>query len=81
MKSIVKILPGFFFGRNKKPIHTLRDAMAEEAKCGCGIDCCNNELILTDKTSDTKVKLYFDSGGLVVETSDGTKYDATLTAQ
>lgn len=32
---------------------TLREALGVEAECGCGIDCCNDRLVLLDQTLGT----------------------------
>lgn len=75
--SKVKYIPGVVSGKDGKQITTQQDAWAEDAKCGCGIDCCNNELVLKDKTTGDITKLYFDNGSLFVDVA-GTVYEATL---
>lgn len=45
-KRGVKYLEGFVFSKNGTPLRTQIDAWKEEADCGCGIDCCNNQIAL-----------------------------------
>lgn len=44
------------------PIKGQEEAWKVGADCGCGIDCCNNNLVLTDKVTGKPVKLYFSNG-------------------
>jgi len=81
MNKIVKYLAGFVFDKSGKQITSQTEAWKEEADCGCGIDCCENKLVLTDKTNGEKVDLQFEAGSLIVVTEDGTRYVATLTAE
>lgn len=41
------------------------DAWKAEADCGCGIDCCNKRLVLTDRTTGNHVELFFDNGEMI----------------
>lgn len=81
MNKVVKYLAGFVFDKKGNQITSQTDAWKEEADCGCGIDCCNNKLVLTDKTNSEKVDLQFEAGSLIVVLQDGTRYIATLTAE
>lgn len=56
------------------------DAWQAEAECGCGIDCCNRELVLTDQTTGVVNSLYFDDGGLFTRNhATGVVSQVTLT--
>lgn len=79
LKGVVKLLAGVFFNKKGEEITSFREAQREEALCGCGIDCCESELVLQDKTSTANTKLYFEGGQLIVQIGV-TKYSATLTA-
>ena len=80
MNKVIKYLGGFVFNQNGDEVKTQTEAWKKEADCGCGIDCCDNKLVLTDKTNGEKVDLQFEGGALIIVTEDGTKYSATLTA-
>lgn len=62
MAGKVKYLMGFVFGKNDKPVLTQRDAWKQEADCGCGIDCCNKNLVLEDQSNGNTYELVFDNG-------------------
>lgn len=68
-KGVIKFSPGSVFStRNKKSeqVDTLNDAMAKEAECGCGIDCCNKVLVLEDKAIPGDFyEIYIEDGELV----------------
>ena len=71
-KDIVKIKTGIVYNdKTKKSYESLNDAIAEEARCGCGYDCCSKEFRLRDKTTDEIVSLYFDNGGVFVRFENG----------
>lgn len=79
IKGVVKLLAGVFFNKKGEEITSFREAQREEALCGCGIDCCESELVLQDKTSSASTKMYFEGGNLVVQIGED-KFTATLTA-
>lgn len=81
MNKVVKYLAGFVFNSKGDQIESQTDAWKLEADCGCGIDCCNRKLVLTDKTNDEITSIHFEAGSLIVTTGDGTRYLATLTAE
>ena len=56
------------------------DAGKVGADCGCGIDCCNKKLVLTDQVTSVQTDIYIENGSLIVEI-DGVKYSATLVAE
>ncbi len=63
-----------------KGIDELVDLQAREAECGCGIDCCDQELVLTDKTTGAFMSLYFDNGGAFVRNNTtNVVYELTMT--
>lgn len=65
--------------RKGDTVKGLEDALKIGADCGCGIDCCNKELVLEDKTTGNVNKLYFDNGVLYVSIN-GTVSTVDLTA-
>ena len=79
MNKVVKYLAGFVFNSNGQEIKSQTDAWKAEADCGCGIDCCNKKLVLTDTVNSEITSLHFESGALIVTIADGTKFTATLT--
>lgn len=70
-KPKVRYNPGFVTNSKGKQITSQEDAWEEGAKCGCGIDCCNQELVLTDKNNGTKYALFFENGGLKFRKENG----------
>lgn len=42
----------------------LTDAMKKEADCGCGVDCCEKAIVLTDRTSGEHVEIYLEGGSI-----------------
>lgn len=63
-----------------KGIDELVDLQAREAQCGCGIDCCERELVLTDKGNDHFMSLYFENGGAFVrDNTTNVVYELTMT--
>ncbi len=79
-KSKVKYQRGFINDSKGNPILDQHSAWEKDAECGCGIDCCKKELVLTDKTSSNKTSLYFEAGDLIVEVDGVGRFRATLTA-
>lgn len=68
LKGMVSIAAGIFRNRKTGDSHeSLQEALRAEAKCGCGIDCCEKELVLEDKTTGDFMALYFDNGGVFVK--------------
>lgn len=55
-----------FWGDKQESFEQQVDAWKKEADCGCGIDCCDKELVLTDKTTGEFMALYFDDGAMFV---------------
>jgi len=59
------------------------DAWKRDAECGCGINCCERELILTDKATVGEfigfVALYIEEGVLKFRLPDGTVKTVTST--
>lgn len=76
-KKVVNYIPGIVSGKKGKPITTQQDAWKEDADCGCGIDCCEQKLVLTDRTTKLPVDLYFEDGSLFV-VIDGDTYEIAL---
>lgn len=62
----------------KAVIKTLADANKIDADCGCGVDCCNNELVLTDKTTGDAYRLFFDGGVLRYRINGGDTFTVTV---
>lgn len=65
-KGVVKFLSGFATNKGGKQIETQVDAWKAEADCGCGIDCCNNCLVLRDKATGNKVNISVSNGVIVI---------------
>lgn len=80
LKGAIKYLAGHVFTKDGVQVESQQEAWRKEAKCGCGIDCCENELVLTDKSASTGVSLYFEGGELRIRLADGSVFRATLTA-
>lgn len=68
LKGVVKYLSGFVFSKKGKQIETQREAWREEAKCGCGIDCCYKALVLRDQTTGEATYIYVDNGQVLTTT-------------
>ena len=89
-KGKVRFKKGFAFiterGGNQKPITTLAQALAEEAKCGnCGCDDCpcpHYVLGSLDEDPDTRLYLWNDAGNFATGTEEEFKAacDASKTA-
>lgn len=81
-KDIVKIKAGVVYNnKTKDSYESLNDAIAEEARCGCGYDCCAKEFRLRDKTTDEIVSLYFDNGGVFVRFENGDVEELVFASQ
>jgi hypothetical protein len=52
-------------------ISSLREANFIESECGCGIDCCNNRIVLLDQTLGTKVFIQVINGVFTVTDAAG----------
>jgi hypothetical protein len=81
LMGMVSIAAGIF--RNRKTgdsYESVQEVWRAEAKCGCGIDCCEKELVLEDKTTHDFMSLYFDNGGAFVRNhTTGVVSELTLT--
>jgi len=65
-------------GKNEDSYEYQTDAWAAEARCGCGIDCCERELVLTDKITEAGfVSLFFEDGVMKFRLADGSVYAVT----
>ncbi len=69
LKGVIKVLEGVFFTKKGKPVTSFRQALREEAKCGCGIDCCKGALVLIDQDTQEPAYIYV-KGGVVLVTDD-----------
>lgn len=79
-KKVVGFRSGIVINKETKDSYsTLQDAMEDEAKCGCGIDCCNNELILRDKSTGEKIAIYVEGGEIMFRLADGSTKTVTST--
>lgn len=80
-KDIVKIRWGTMVNAiNGMGYETLNEAQKAEADCGCGIDCCDNELKLRDKDTQNTVALYFDGGEFKLRDTTGAIFTVTIVA-
>lgn len=57
------------------------DAWQREAECGCGINCCERELVLTDKITNEFIATFFENGVMKFRRADGTVYVVTSVAE
>lgn len=77
----VKIKKGIVTGNENQNIPTLAEALAEEAKCGCGQVCnsCYSYIVLWDYDSNTntrsQIALYVKDGVLVLDTVENAEAD------
>lgn len=79
-KGKVTYRAGLVVDESGRGVEQQTDAWKKDADCGCGIDCCEKELVLTDKTTDEVNSLYFDNGGLFVRNhTTGIVSEVTLT--
>lgn len=53
----VTFIPGVVFGKKGQQITSLEDALAEDAQCKCGVDCCNGTITLIDPETKEQVVL------------------------
>ena len=53
----VTFIPGTVFDKNGNQITTLEKALTEEAKCSCGISCCDGTLTLVNPETGVQVVL------------------------
>lgn len=60
----VRYNPGFVFDRKGNQITNQEDAWAEGAECGCGIDCCNNTLVLKDRSTGDVIEIFVEDGAI-----------------
>ena len=58
----IKYIPGVVSGKEGQVTSKV------EAKCGCGIDCCNNALVLIDKATKNITYIYVENGELKTTT-------------
>lgn len=56
-RGSVKIIPGTLKGGDGKQLTSLSEALAAEAKCGCGIDCCRGIITLWDQETGKRVEI------------------------
>ncbi len=63
----IKYIPGVVSGKEGQ-VTSQVEAWREEAKCGCGIDCCNNALVLIDKATKNITYIYVENGELKTTT-------------
>ena len=68
-KGVVRILGGAL-ARGNKGLDTLREALTEEARCGCGIDCCDNRIVIPDKQDGKVYELVVINGVLHIGEKD-----------
>lgn len=86
-KGRVQAKAGTFKSNSGKPLNSLADALAEEAKCGnCGCDDCpcpHYVLGSLDQDPDTKIYLWNDAGAFTTGTEEEFKVacEAALSAE
>ena len=80
-KGKVGVKEGFLFNkRTEKGYTTLSEALEAEARCGCGIDCCEGVVNIHDQEDGKSVSLYSVGGVLKFKDGDGAVYTVTLVA-
>lgn len=52
-------------------INTLREALGIEAECGCGIDCCNGQIVIPDTVLNTNTFWSVDNGVFNIRNAAG----------
>lgn len=79
-KGKIRYKRGIVFDEKTGTSHDYQtDAWKKEADCGCGIDCCEKELVLTDQVTGVSNSLFFNNGGLFVRNnSTGIVSEVTL---
>lgn len=71
LKGRVKYMGHIAFNKKGEQITTQREAWREDAKCGCGIDCCENTLVLADKSTGRIYNIFVEDGVLKATPKDG----------
>lgn len=77
MNKLVKITDGILFKIRKgvrQGYTSLQEALNDQAKCGCGVSCCDgeNKLLLRAQDTDIAYEMYATGGQLVLKnTVDG----------
>ncbi len=69
MATNVKIGKGLMWklsNNKREPIEDLSDGLKVLADCGCGLDCCNNVIVLRDLETGEVVEVSVENGVLVV---------------
>lgn len=70
-KSAVKFKTGMAVDRQGNSIEGLQEAFAEEAKCGCGIDCCPTfHLVGKDIATQEIMVGWFENGSWITGTKE-----------
>lgn len=83
MNKLVKITDGILFKIRKgvrQGYTYLQEALNDQAKCGCGVYCCEgeNKLLLTAQDTQIVYELYAVGGQLVLKnTADGSTANVT----
>ena len=62
LKGVVKYITGIVSGKGGDQIETQQEAWRQEAKCGCGIDCCYKALVLKDQVTGEHSYIYVENG-------------------
>ena len=69
MANSVKIGKGLMWklsNNKREPIEDLSDGLKVLADCGCGIDCCNNTIVLRDTVTGEVVEVTVADGTVTV---------------
>lgn len=59
--------------KTQKSFKTLREALDASSKCGCGLDCCENEFRMRDKSTGETRTMYWEDGVLTVKIGETVK--------
>lgn len=71
LKGVVKYIGHVIFNKKGEQITTQREAWREDAKYGCGIDCCENVLVLSDISTGEVFNIYVEDGTLKATPRNG----------
>lgn len=61
-KGKVQYRAGLAIDQDGRGIESQTDAWKKDADCGCGIDCCEKQLVLQDQTTGDFMALFFADG-------------------
>lgn len=69
LRGVVSYIVGTVFGKDGAQILSQQEAWRQEARCGCGIDCCYGALVLKDQCTGESVYVYIEDGEVKTTTN------------